>query len=543
MRKIVSKPVALNWFSLLLAATVNTFIVHYFPLFDLSSRHSLRPVMTSWTLILIMLVMTRYISSTISAIILVTLCSVTLSIANYEKFSKTNSILTANDIVHLDNIHISMHYVSIYVIISALLIVGFVLFDTVRTARKNGRKYRFIVFATIFYCLFTFDLSHARQSIVSYLNGAGITYYSWSHQSNVKENGIFIHLLQTSARKKPAALTSDELADMRKNMHFSMTGIKTPQKFIMILCEACWFDDRHFRQVFEPLFGLGGSPFRAISPVYGGGTPNASFEIMTGLPARNPALYGVIYQEYKDFFARRVSSLPTHLTDMGYVTLSMHNYNSTMWSRAHVEPRLGFNDFIGIERMKKPDSSYWLPRDFVLFDAAYDEFLKHPDDRLFLHLATVHTHGPYPEKDGDGGIQDYQNRLSLSIEDLAHFVEAIRSRAGDTVILIYADHKPALRMFAGMTDPAKSGDVPIIIFDNNEKRKEALVKHSDGKPFYCLSRNIGALYFDMQLAAHYYAADSCTHFSGKQYLKLAASLPESLYTASLHYDAEQAPSQ
>src|SRR5690606_5826598 len=87
----------------------------------------------------------------------------------------------------------------------------------------------------------------------------------------------------------------------------------SPRKFIVILCESCWNDDRLFREEFKPLLDLDPVEMRGVSPVFGAGTPNATLELLSGLPTNNPAVAGVVYQEYRDYFGAHTATLPSYL--------------------------------------------------------------------------------------------------------------------------------------------------------------------------------------------------------------------------------------
>ncbi|MNL32496.1 hypothetical protein D3C87_1543540 [compost metagenome] len=60
----------------------------------------------------------------------------------------------------------------------------------------------------------------------------------------------------------------------------------------------------------------------------------------------------------------------------------------------------------------------------------------------------VYSHGSYTEKDGDGGLADFNRKVSLSMDDYFQFEQKaieISERAGrKAVFIIIGDHKPSL---------------------------------------------------------------------------------------------------
>lgn len=74
----------------------------------------------------------------------------------------------------------------------------------------------------------------------------------------------------------------------------SYNDVIRPKYFIYILCESCWNDKWHFKELFNPLIDEGATSLRTISPVFGGGTPNAEFEMYTGLSSKR-IFNGIIF--------------------------------------------------------------------------------------------------------------------------------------------------------------------------------------------------------------------------------------------------------
>ena len=177
-----------------------------------------------------------------------------------------------------------------------------------------------------------------------------LSYSSWDWKVNMKNNGLLLHLVQTSFRtilNKPEPATYTQWTQFKKT-----SSIPATKHIIYILCESCWYNKHLFSELFQPLLDEGFISLRGISPVYGGGTPNAEFEMLTTLPALG-VLNGVIYQEYGELLSETTNTLVTLLRNRGYQTLAFHNSTKEFWRRMEVLPKLGFNQFYSINLCMK----------------------------------------------------------------------------------------------------------------------------------------------------------------------------------------------
>ncbi|MGO3130145.1 MAG: sulfatase-like hydrolase/transferase [Alcaligenes sp.] len=471
------------------------------------------------------------------------------------KQALTTEPLSWTDITRTDNLSVVPHYISQSHIIYALLaIAGIVLLMRLdRTARltKIG-----ILLAALFSLLslhpylnrIDTPLSHVAQFE---LTRQDINYVVWDWPMNIRKNGLLTHLVQTSQRRMPPKPTTTEREQFDILRKPSAGTSAPPSNIIVILCEACWHDEEHFKEAFRPLEKIGFQAFRAIAPVYGGGTVNSAFELLTGLPA-NGALNGIIYQEYTELLSSQAWSWPRSLEKAGYASVSLHNHNAAFWNRHIINPKLGFRRFVALEDMEY-NGPIWA-NDEILFKAASQE-QQNSDRPNFQFITTVYTHGAYYPRDGDHGEQHYQEKLTQSLSDAADFADRLLADHPDSLILLVGDHKPALTRFfhqenifsdtffirMGDTDqdymfsPSAPkeilGDVPGYIY----YRGQDLAARLNHQPFFCLGQIIndasaGAILPAFQYARHY---DLCSSAPKLTYTQRSESYPGWLYSASL----------
>jgi len=472
--------------------------------------------------------------SSVSCFLLLVAPTALLSFASRKKELLTGEPLIFGDLTHLHNISIALRYAKpswggLAVLAVFFLLVACVVFNA-RISRKK------LICAPIALLV---AASAAAGGIGLFGQcGArlGVQYLSWDWPTNGRQNGLLVHLAQTSVRPAPGRLTEAQKAQFAAfEESATVEPGKAPPLFIEVLCESCWYNGALFRDNFTPLVNLGAVEMRGISPIFGGGTVNASFEMLTGLPTHNAAVAGILYQEYRDFFADHTSSLPSHLARNDIETLSAHNFQRQFWFRNVVEPKLGFATFYGIEDMNPPESPDGdFPRDNILFDFALGK-LDGSSRPQFVQLATVHNHGPYVSENDDGGRAHYLRKIDATVSDIAAFVTAVRKRYPQAVVLVYGDHKPALEALGDFrgSDKHSTGDVPVLLFDPDEERAQTVRGTLIDKPFYCYAPGIADLYFGMKLPVSRFTDDICRAYSPERYDDLSQSVPGWVYSAAL----------
>lgn len=317
----------------------------------------------------------RIIFSKFTSILIFSFICILLHYSSTQKYLHTKEPLISNDIFSLSLLHIGSMYADTSTMSLVLLSISILLIMSVFHWKKIG--FFIVIVRTIIFTLAMYSTSIIFNNTKEYTSGLlsdfGITYYNWDMPVNFNTNGIFIHLFQTTVRNIPSKPNSDEWDNFISLI--PRPAINATRRMIIILCEACWYEKDRFYDEFSPLVKLGATEMRGISPVYGGGTPNATIELMSGLPVRNSAVTGVLYHEYRDLFASRTWTLPYQLKSSGYITASMHNYYKDFWYRSRVEPKLGLSEFYGIEDMPAEKTGEDWPRDKVVYDYAR-EFLK-----------------------------------------------------------------------------------------------------------------------------------------------------------------------
>ncbi|MFT0533917.1 LTA synthase family protein [Castellaniella hirudinis] len=389
--------------------------------------------------------------------------------ANAIKVGHTGVPVSARDLVEVGQAASLTGYASVGMYVTVVLLALAVFLGwkyRVRGWRSWLGRLPFGLPLMLLIWLFAFSDGAVSVQGREFLCRAHICYYSWNPVFNSRKNGALAHLLMTSeAIRTPAK--SDH--DFYRHEQLPSTLQPSRPDLIMILCESCFTTlDGRFDTSMKLLADDGLMPFSLLSPVYGGNTPEAEFETITGLSSA--VFPGVDYQNFFDRYRTDSDTLPRRFRDAGYFAASLHNFKSDFWRRNFVHPLLGFQKSVFIDDMDPGGMLLNGLRisDDILYSSALDLYEKIPNGQpVFLYLITMHTHGDYAVRNNDFGESDYRQRLSESMEDMREFLKRIRlaaqGRKRPLAIVIFGDHKPALsRVFYNTgVFPARLFDAPI----------------------------------------------------------------------------------
>ena len=490
------------------------------------------------------------------------LCLAGLYAIHATKRALTGMCLSWHDI-NTTSMALALHYVSWKSIAAVAMLLGMLMLGIRGLSRRvpwdRRAKLRFtlpaaaITGAVALHPFLPDTPIALRSGMQAFLMKAGVVYRPLAATINVHRNGLFLHLVQTNQRVLPP-LPSVAAAELP--LPAAPRGQPIPRHVFYILCESCWYDTGHFASAFEPLVQRGFVPLRGVSPSYGGGTVNAAFEMLTGLPAHG-ALAGVVYQEYGELFDKQARTIARALREKGYRTYAMHNYVQDFWKRSMIMPKFGFDRFIGLENMRyqsSKDTTY--PTDDILFKTALDALSAHPEAKAFFNLETVYMHGPYSES-GPHDTGDYLPRLRETITEIATFVDTVQRISQDYLIVVYGDHKPALTPyfysegilppeafsrtgavnteFTFRPEPPQEivGDTPVLVLSS--RGDSAMLRQAgNGQPLYCIAAYLDRQWLGLQLdTSAYMLQHVCKDYHAGDYWTAARTPPANLYTQTL----------
>lgn len=177
----------------------------------------------------------------------------------------------------------------------------------------------------------------------------------------------------------------------------------------------------------------------------GGGTSDSEFSILNSVeplqyyPALKLSSYGFS------------NSLVSRLDAGSYSTYAFHGNVGSFYNRDVAFPKIGFEKFYDMLRMKLHENGWGLP-DNEVFDYTLNT-LKAAKQPFFSYTITMTSHEPFNsarhyynnslyDDIGDVTVQNYYNSFSYVDESIKNFVNEIKKNFKNTYIIIYGDHTP-----------------------------------------------------------------------------------------------------
>ncbi len=300
----------------------------------------------------------------------------------------------------------------------------------------------------------------------------------WNQRSNFENRGLLIHLVQETARQlgrvgNPPSkeAVASALRHLRTTRAANSSGTATSTRgerrnVHMIVLESFWdpallkasgLSEDPIDPIFRKLWRATGHS-RALSPVFGGYTANAEFEVLCGFPVTEDSVI------FEGWLRRDAPCLPEHLSRAGYVSIASHPNIAAFWNRVNAYQRIGFDH-------------YWSDQDFIL-DDMNREFLSDASlyrqvsekvrplteagTPVFNYILTFFGHLDYPlnaqrperihSKDDNRLVTAYANTMYYKSRELMSFLERLRKQDPEGLIVVFGDHLPFLGPnFAGFT--------------------------------------------------------------------------------------------
>jgi len=256
---------------------------------------------------------------------------------------------------------------------------------------------------------------------------------------------------------------------------------KPARNVYLILVESLWdptqlpgvsFSEDPFDPEFRKLWSSAGQSL-LLSPVFGGQTAEAEFELLCGQPANR---LGVTF--VRGLGNAEQPCLPRHLAGMGYRTIAMHPNVPSFWNRKESYARIGFERFVSSQQLEMGDANGAYLSNQSLFGQA-EEIIDAAGQPIFAYILTIAEHWPYrlsathPRRvkvtPPVAQIEDYANVIRHSTRELSEFIERLRHKDPEALVIIAGDHLPLLG--SRLSGYRQSG----LAFDESPTRPEEIV--------------------------------------------------------------------
>jgi len=344
---------------------------------------------------------------------------------------------------------------------------------------------------------------------------------NWSQKMNYDENGMLLGFILNTTH-----LSVDKPDEYKQELVKEIMNDTTPAytidpsfkpNIIFVMSEAFW-DPTLLKEVsfsedpipfFHSLQKIQTSGVM-LSPVYGGGTANTEFEVLTGLSTQFLPRGVVPYVEY---VRKPIEALPTILKKQGYETTAIHTYDNWFYGRNNVYQNFDFDKFISKEFFNQPEYSGQYIRDTELSKRILEE-MKKTDKPDFVYAISMQAHGPYStEENPDNSIkisgdlipeskailENYTHIVSDVDHSLKLLIEGLEQSSEPSILVFFGDHLPMLgtsfdvykeanffQDAINYQDYLNMYSVPFVVWDNFSCAKEELRLSSNFLSSYIL---------------------------------------------------------
>ncbi len=341
------------------------------------------------------------------------------------------------------------------------------------------RKRLLMVVGTLPLFIIIFLLEFMPQSYASLIEKNGNQITTYSDTFSVINNGRLTMLFYREAKRTEALAATQPYrsrttyTEQAEQFAAELKQHSNQRNIHLIVLES-FLDPTLFKKAsfskdpvhpdFKALFGdkLG----LAISPVFGGGTAQAEFEVLCGIPAMEQ----LTSVEFNLFTGKAAECLPGILKRLNYRTVATNAYRPNFFNAIPAYKGAGFGETYFPREYSGSNASYYNNGDDADDDFIFDGSLfaqnlafvekhlqEHPGQPLINYIMTVYGHTPHildPNKrpeliqviadHQDEHLQRSTNQFYYRTQAIAAYVRKLLEIDPQGLIILVSDHVPPL---------------------------------------------------------------------------------------------------
>ncbi|MDP1772141.1 MAG: LTA synthase family protein [Methylobacter sp.] len=197
----------------------------------------------------------------------------------------------------------------------------------------------------------------------------------------------------------------------------------------------------------------------ALVPVFGGFTANSEFEVLCGFPVVKHSV------KFERQLLNDVPCLPHILAEKGYRTIASHPNVPVFWNRANAYQRMGFQTYWSLQDFVQDDMNREFMSDSTLYRQVLEKISGSMEAKqpVLDYIVTYFGHWNYPLNESRPDkisspskieeVSTYANTIYYKSRELMNFINELRKRDPEGIIVVFGDHLPFLgENFAGYVE-------------------------------------------------------------------------------------------
>ena len=340
---------------------------------------------------------------------------------------------------------------------------------------------------------------------------------TWEARPLARNNGRFAGVLHQFVNQSLALAKLQKIALSAPSNHCFDHAITSKRNLYIVvlesfidprLLEGVRFDRSPLHPRMKALLGANADFDTIVSPVYGGGTAQTEFELLSGLPA----LQQIGNVEFNSLGANPVPSLISALRQQGYASIATVAARPVYYNAPWAYKSLGFEEsyFFGDENAYPThdvlDGRHMFDGDLLTQNLEFvsAKFLEHRQP-FVNYVVGLYGHYPYPRNrgrrpdhcrllpDGDGTstLERVANQFYHRTGALASFIESVQDRDPTAIVFVTSDHLPPLLSGAVkyLYEPKRN----ICLMFDGKQRVRLSVQPAFHVPYIVYSRLCGQI--------------------------------------------------
>jgi len=314
-------------------------------------------------------------------------------------------------------------------------------------------------------------------------------YTVWAQEDTIRENGRFNSLIFYALQESSNAKLLEDYSDANK---INIKETLYPNQIIYnqnvhIIAMESFIDPRLIDELNLPDSFISKQLVkylnqqqdfsRVVSPIYGGGTAQTEFELLTGIKA----LSKVNQIEFNTMQGNKINAFINALSSNNYTAHAMIAPSSEFFNSKRAYKSLGFDNVIFLQESNVLESVSGSIFDSDLFDFNIDflrKYIQNNDKPILNYVLGMYGHLPFkrnielrPDVISPNHSDDRLNRISNQFyyrtEALADYLEKLIEIDPTSIIFVTSDHLPSV--LSKNIHYQLNNKINIALFINNGK--------------------------------------------------------------------------